>query len=1071
MKRLSQCITLVFSSTNRRRRIQLRSFWCLSSISRCSQRGICSYNKAGLLSEHHQHDDDQHIGLVSYDFQKIRSDAPSSSPKPSDFLFLHEAVAADSSKSGSSYANSCRDSAGELSKEDAAVLISQIVIRTNSDDANNDFDDQTRAFLRQFRGKLNQSLVIQVLKLLKIPNLCSRFFLWSSQQIGYRHTEPVYDVLLELLGFNNKNTKVPHHFLHEIGANDKDLLRRLLNVLVRKCCLNGHWHEAISELGRLKDFGYRPSSETYASLIRVLLEVGKIDSAVLVYREMHEDGHAMDNFTMTRFAYSLCKISRWGEALAIMENQDFKPTTVVYTNMIAGLLEASLFDEAMNFLDRMRSNLCHPNSVTYRTLLSGFLKKKQLGWCKRIVNMMIKEGCCPNPQLFNSLVHAYCVAKDYTYAYKLFKKMAGSEFKPGYVAYNILIGGICGKKELPSSDVFQFADNAFDEMLDLGFVLNKVNVENYTRCLSDAGKFDKAYTVIKKLMSKGFVPDTCTYTNVLEILCKANQIEKSLLLFHEMKENGLVPDVYTYTILIDCFCKVGLLQQAQRWFDEMIRDGCNPNVVTYTTLMHAYLKVRQLSIVDNLFKKMLEAGLSPNVVTYTALIDGFCKVGEVEKAREIYHRMQGRSENPGTGSIYFKDGTDSIRSEPNVFTYGALIDGLCKVHKVSEATNLLDVMSSTGCAPNSTVYDALVDGLCKIGKLDEAQSILLRMADNGCTPNVYTFTSLVNRLFMDKRLDLALKVLSRMLEKSCEPNVVTYTVMVDGLCKVDKTNEAYKLLLMMEEKGCKPNVVTYTAMIDGFGKVGKVEECRALFREMNEKGCAPNSITYRVLIKHCCAAGFLDEAHLLLEEMKKMYWPWTETSANYINVIGGFSREFLISWGLLEETMKEGLNPVVPSYCFLINGLLKYGKLEAAIELYKELLIMSTTHSNLHDITAFSLLIESLCLASDVDKAFELYTEFITKGGIPELTVMFHLIKGLVNLGKFDEAMQFSYCIYEMVSNLVLHFSMSDIVMKFNLYYFPVIFPCRLFVFLIFFIDERCMLETRSSEPTKIEGR
>jgi pentatricopeptide repeat protein len=294
------------------------------------------------------------------------------------------------------------------------------------------------------------------------------------------------------------------------------------------------------------------------------------------------------------------------------------------------------------------------------------------------------------------------------------------------------------------------------------------------------------------------------------------------------------------------------------------------------------------------------------------------------------------------------------------------------------------------------------------------------MSERGYSPNVYTYSSLIDRLFKDKRLDLALKVLSKMLENSCAPNVVIYTEMIDGLCKVGKTDEAYKLMLMMEEKGCYPNVVTYTAMIDGFGNVGKVEKCLELLREMGSKGCAPNFVTYRVLINHCCATGLLDEAHNLLDEMKQTYWP--RHISGYRKVIEGFNREFIISLGLLDEISENDSVPIVPVYRILIDSFIKAGKLESALELHEE--IRSSFPLTAASKNMYISLIESLSRASKVDKAFELYTDMVRRGGVAELSTFVLLIKGLININKWEEALQLSDSICQMVS-LSLSLSLS----------------------------------------------
>ncbi|XP_042388604.1 pentatricopeptide repeat-containing protein At1g06710, mitochondrial-like [Zingiber officinale] len=935
---------------------------------------------------------DAEFGFLPNGESADRQDHQEGSISLKDFAFLHKATAGD-------HEAHCEKSAGSGNFSEDAILIVNAIRACGSD-----FDHKTVETLRQFRGKLNESLVIEVLRLIKTPDLSLRFFIWAGRQIGYSHTDSVYDALIEILGFDKKN-RVPQDFLREIEQDDQEILERLLNVLVRKCCHNGFWNDALEELGRLKDFGYKPSKVTYNALLQVLLSADQLGPAFLVHKEMSDAGFGLNRFTIGCYAQSLCKAGRWIEAINIIEREDFTLDTVLSTQMISGLLEASLFEEAMSFLHRMRSNSYVPNVVTYQTFLSGFLKKKQLGWCKRIIKMMITEGCNPSPSLFNSLMHGYCSTRDYAYAYKLLKKMIACGCQPGYVTYNIFIGGVCGNKEFPSSELLELAEHAYEEMLNAGFVLNKINVGNFAQCLCHMGKFDKAFQIIKEMMGKGFAPDSSTYTKVIDVLCQASKLEEAFLLFQEMKKNDVVPDVYTYTILIDTFCKVGLIKQASGWFNEMQINGCTPNVVTYTALIHAYLKTKQVSKANELFKSMISMGCIPNVITYTALIDGLCKAGEIDGACHIYARMRGNCEEKITDN-YFNDGSIEIL-EPNVFTYGALVDGLCKAHKVVEARDLLNAMSSAGCDPNQIVYDALIDGFCKVGKLDDAQEVFVRMSQNGYIPSVYTYSSLIDRLFKDKRLDLALKVLSKMLESSCSPNVVTYTEMIDGLCKVGKTEEAHKLLIMMEEKGCIPNVVTYTALIDGFGKACKIDMCLELFRQMTAKSCAPNFITYRILINHCCTAGLLDVAHKLLEEMKQTYWPRHISSYSY--VIQGFSKKFISSLGLLDEITNYKTIPLAPVYNILIFSFSKAGNLERAMELHKEI-EGSLSGSSVANRKMYSSVIEGLCLSSQIEKAFDLYSKMITRGCVPELVIFSYLVKGLLRANKWEEGLQLLYC-------------------------------------------------------------
>ncbi|KAK6145777.1 hypothetical protein DH2020_019646 [Rehmannia glutinosa] len=863
---------------------------------------------------------------------------------------------------------------------------------------NDGLGEKSQKFLRQFREKLDEGLVVDVLRNVQNAELGVRFFLWAGRQIGYSHSMAVYNALLELLA-RDKNDRVADHFLLEIKNDDSEVLGRLLNVLIRKCCNNGMWNLALEELGRLKDFGYKPSRVTYNALIRVFLEAGKLDSAFLLHREMLQLGFKMDMHILGFFVQFLCKVGKWRDALNMIEKEEVRADTLIYTKMITGLCEASLFEEAMEFLNRMRANSCFPNVVTYKILLCGCLNKGKLGRCKRILSMMIAEGCYPSPRIFCSLVHAYCKSGDHSYAYKLLKKMADCGCKPGYVVYNILIGSICGNEDFPSSDVLELAEKAYGEMLDAGIALNRVNVSNFARCLCGAGEYEKAYSVIREMMDNGFVPEAGTYNKIIGFLCDASKLDKALKLFREMKKNGVVPNVYTYSIMIDRFCKAGLIHQARCWFDEMMRDGCSPTVVTYTALIHAYLKARKITSANEVFELMLSQNCAPNVVTFSALIDGFCKAGDIERACAIYEKMRGNA-NVHDVDIYFRISDDS-NNEPNVITYGALVDGLCKVHRVREARNLLDAMKTEGCEPNHIVYDALIDGFCKVGKLDEAQEIFAKMSECGYIPNVYTYSSLIDRLFKDKCLDLALKVLAKMLEYSCPPNVVIYTEMVDGLCKVGKTSEAYKLMLMMEEKGCNPNVVTYTAMIDGFGKAGKVDKSLETFQEMINKGCAPNYITYRVLINHCCVAGRLDEAYQLLEEMKQTYWRSFHHSSHRVDEAA--SKAFLCFLGVLINFTKLNTGKSIHAYKLVELDFFKYWKLLKIIYLHMKLSLMLSIWLCYSKVICSNP--SSLSCSSKAIAAAVLYKTNVKSGYVVNLESCSGLVKGMDEISKIIEAL------------------------------------------------------------------
>ncbi|XP_019233797.1 PREDICTED: pentatricopeptide repeat-containing protein At1g06710, mitochondrial-like [Nicotiana attenuata] len=134
----------------------------------------------------------------------------------------------------------------ESFQQEKKMVISKDEISKFSDDAflvinairkgNDGFGERTERVVRHFREKLNPGLVVDVLRNIQNPELGVKFFMWAGRQIGYVHNASVYDALLDVIGCD-----VPLHFVQDIGKDDREVLGKLLNVLISKCCRNGLW--------------------------------------------------------------------------------------------------------------------------------------------------------------------------------------------------------------------------------------------------------------------------------------------------------------------------------------------------------------------------------------------------------------------------------------------------------------------------------------------------------------------------------------------------------------------------------------------------------------------------------------------------------------------------------------------------------------------------------------------------------------------------------------------------------------------------------------------------------------
>jgi pentatricopeptide repeat protein len=151
--------------------------------------------------------------------------------------------------------------------------------------------------------------------------------------------------------------------------------------------------------------------------------------------------------------------------------------------------------------------------------------------------------------------------------------------------------------------------------------------------------------------------------------------------------------------------------------------------------------------------------------------------------------------------------------------------------------------------------------------------------------------------------------------------------------------------------------------------------------------------------------------------MKQTYWP--KYLQGYSFAVQGFSKKFIASLGLMEEMESHGTVPIAPVYGLLIDNFAKAGRLEKALELHKQMIEVSPSQNITSHVT-YASLIQAFCLASHPEEAFELYSEMTRKGVVPELSVFVCLIKGLVKVNKWNEALQLCYSICHEVSPLVM---------------------------------------------------
>lgn len=195
---------------------------------------------------------------------------------------------------------------------------------------------------------------------------------------------------------------------------------------------------------------------------------------------------------------------------------------------------------------------------------------------------------------------------------------------------------------------------------------------------------------------------------------------------------------------------------------------------------------------------MKSKGIEPNVFTYSALMDGLCKGGCSSQAMELLEMMI------------------SKRLRPNTITYSTLIHGLCKEGKLREALEILDRMKLQGLKPDAGLYGKIISGFCDICKFQEAANFLDEMVLGGISPNRLTWSL----------------------------HVRIYNMVVQGLCTNGDPNRAFQLYLSMRTRGISIDAGTFDSLVKCFSKRGDLHKAAHIVDEMVTDGCIPTEGTW-----------------------------------------------------------------------------------------------------------------------------------------------------------------------------------------------------------------------------------
>ncbi|OAY77918.1 Pentatricopeptide repeat-containing protein [Ananas comosus] len=537
-------------------------------------------------------------------------------------------------------------------------------------------------------------------------------------------------------------------------------------------------------------------------------------------------------------------------------------------------------------------------------------------------------------------------------------------------------------------------------------------------CYSELGNLVSARTHLDHMIKIGSWPSKDAYNALLHALCAESMYLEAMDLFVLMAGGGVLPPLSAYHLLIPGLCSKGFLDKARFLFDVMLGSGLSPSARLYKSLVYGFCKAKRVLEAEHVCRVMESRGLFLDRVMCTALICGYCKEGRMELALNVFKRMK---EMGGTepdvyayntlinglfrlgyvdsGWNLYNEMVDS-GLEPNLVTYNIMISWYCKNNRVDCALELFDVMSRRGIAPDLRCYTLLITALCKESRSVEAEQLFDKMLANGLFPDHVMFVLLSKSFPKDHETTIVRKTLQAIAKLDHNIEYSKFSKLSGGCSNVTLQREAELLLDEIVKSNVLPIDVVFNIMIIAMCAEGRIDVSYYLLDKLVGYGCEPSVYMYNIMIRCLCRENQMDDARSLISLMQSR--GVAPDLATHSIMINAYSKqgEIDLALGIFNEIIEQGFEPTVAVYDSIIGCLCRMKRVKEAEFIFRRMIEAGV----LPDEVIYTTILNGYSKIRRTVDACDLFDEMVERGLQPSSHAYSALINGLIKGNKIRKA-------------------------------------------------------------------
>ncbi|KAJ0038712.1 hypothetical protein Pint_23211 [Pistacia integerrima] len=658
--------------------------------------------------------------------------------------------------------------------------------------------------------KLTNKVVETVLNNFKSWRVAHAFFIWASNQSGYKHNIYTYNAMASILSRARQNA--PLKVLAQDVVNSRCFMSPgALGFLIRCLGSLGLVEEANMLFDQVKMMGLCvPNSYSYNCLLEAISKSGSTDFVEMRLKEMHDHGWGYDKYTLTPVLQVYCNSGEFEKALSIfneMYNQGWVDEHVFYI-LVMSFTKWGEVEKACELIERMEDCNVRLNEKTFCMLIHGFVKESRIDKALQLFDKMKKSGFAPDISIYDVMIGGLCKTREREKALQLYLEMKESGKKPDVGILSKLLSSCCDEGELT-----HLLKESWDEM-DAQTVTVLCN--SVMSVLVNNGSVDKAYNLLQAMIRGEPIPNV--------------GVE---MLFNF--KGKVFPNTSSFSIVIDNLLQDGKLDLALSLFRDMIQIGCKQNVLFYNNLIYSLCNSNRLEESYELLKEMEQSGFEPTHFTHNSIFGCLCMRQDVLGALNLVRKMRAHGHEPWT-----KHST-------------LLIKSLCKNGKVVDACKFLSDMVQEGFLPDTISYSAAMNGLVNNQEVDLALELFHSICASGCCPDVVAYNIMIKGLCKAQRIAESEQLLNEMIMKGLIPSC-------------GRPKAALVHFRTMKQEGMKPDIFVYVALLSAFLSDLNPLLAFEILKEMVDEGNFPDPVDKNYVVVRDVISKLSEDTQTALHE-------------------------------------------------------------------------------------------------------------------------------------------------------------------------------------------------------------